>query len=242
MPRLRFGISPNRNDVMKRLLWLSAISITFFLSVPGPPARMRNPPGNRGFSCWEACALRWNAWIHFHGPLYSYGPYCGQGYAYMFVPQPFCGTYLPAYPAAYYGYPTPNATINGFHSWNGTGTELGYPTALNAPALLISTRQSSTIHRHPLPPPQNTTMVLLHRVISRNCRQARFDDSPAGYDRKSVQICLPIHRPLCHAPFSRLHLALSSFVGNSTLGCFLSHSAGSAPDLTDWNLAEISYV
>ncbi len=155
MPRLRFGISPNRNDVMKRLLWLSAISITFFLSVPGSSsADGRTPPGNRGFSCWEACALRWNAWIHFHGPLYSYGPYCGQGYAYMFVPQPFCGTYLPAYPAAYYGYPTPNATINGFHSWNGTGTELGYPTALNAPAPAYF---NEAVLNNPPTPPSTTS-------------------------------------------------------------------------------------
>jgi len=37
--------------------------------------------------------------IHFHGPLYNYGPYYtgGPGYMYLNVPNPHCGSYIPAY-------------------------------------------------------------------------------------------------------------------------------------------------
>ncbi len=118
---------------MKRLLLFCSLSTILFLSVPSSSKAFWNDSQNRhGFGWWQGCALRWNAFIHFHGPLYSYGPYCGQGYAYMNICDPIIGAYLPAYPAVYYGSPNPYATVNGFMSWNGTGVQLGYPNALNA--------------------------------------------------------------------------------------------------------------
>jgi hypothetical protein len=94
---------------MKRILWLGSFTLSFLLLQPvfaraagyGVPADCAH-----GFGWLKAKCLNRAPWIHQHGPLYNYGPYCpwGPGYNQLEIPLHQLGYYVPAYPAAYYGY------------------------------------------------------------------------------------------------------------------------------------------
>ena len=67
-----------------------------------------NKPQTRHGHGWiQGIALNTMPWLHFHGPLYSYGPYTGPGHVPMYVKNPIWGAYVPAYPVSYYGYENP---------------------------------------------------------------------------------------------------------------------------------------
>ena len=140
---------------MKRLFWVSALSLALCTATPNTSQAFWNSPQcNQGFGWLQGKALNFMSFTHYHGPLYSYGPYNVPGYAYMYVPQPYCGSYLPAYPASYYGYANPNAERYGYSSWNGVGASLGYPTALsNSPSDYFS----GAVMSGPAPAPTSTS-------------------------------------------------------------------------------------
>jgi hypothetical protein len=94
---------------MKRILWLGSFTLSFLLLQPvfaraagyGVPADCAH-----GFGWLKAKCLNRMPWIHQHGPLFNYGPYCpwGPGYNQLEIPLHQLGYYVPAYPAAHYGY------------------------------------------------------------------------------------------------------------------------------------------
>ena len=89
---------------MKRILLASAAAVALIVLSPGESKAYWNNPGSNHGYCWlQGKALNFFSVMHLHGPLYSYGPYQGQGYAWMYVANPWCGAYTPAYPASYYG-------------------------------------------------------------------------------------------------------------------------------------------
>lgn len=89
---------------------LAATSLALFGLVLNPiqtHAEGNTPQTRFGKGWLEGKALNSMPWIHFHGPLYNYGPYTAPGHEPMFVKYPHFGAYVPAYPPAYYGYENP---------------------------------------------------------------------------------------------------------------------------------------
>jgi hypothetical protein len=97
---------------MKRLLFASALVLAAAAMTPSRSMALWNSPQNGHAYPWlQAKALNFMSANYMHGPLYSYGPYTGQGYWWMYVANPWCGGYVPAYPArAYGGYVVPPGT------------------------------------------------------------------------------------------------------------------------------------
>jgi hypothetical protein len=90
---------------VKRLLCAAAVAVAALVARPGEAkAYWGSPQCWQGFPWLQGKALNCMPWIHYHGPLYSYGPYNVPGYIDMYVKNPHCGAYIPAYPAGYYGY------------------------------------------------------------------------------------------------------------------------------------------
>jgi hypothetical protein len=90
---------------MKRLLLASALAVALLGLRPGESKAFWNSPQcAQGYPWLQGKALNFLAKNHFNGPLYNYGPYLGgNGYAWNFVAHPFCGAYIPAFPASYWG-------------------------------------------------------------------------------------------------------------------------------------------
>lgn len=90
---------------MKKLLSGSIVALAALAFSPSQSQAFWNSPQcSGGFGKFGACVYNCCPGIHFHGPLYNYGPtYGGPGYEYMRIGPPHCGAYVPAYPASYYG-------------------------------------------------------------------------------------------------------------------------------------------
>lgn len=96
---------------MKKILSAAAFALTLLALSPSQSRAEWNKPQQRhGFGWWPSLALNTTPWIHFHGPLYNYGPYTGPGHVPMAVKNPWSGSYMPAYPQSYYGYQDPIAS------------------------------------------------------------------------------------------------------------------------------------
>ncbi|MCE9534548.1 MAG: hypothetical protein K8T89_26010, partial [Planctomycetes bacterium] len=94
-------------------LLTTTLTISLFtLSAKPANAYWNSPQNNHGYGWFLGHAMNCMPSLHFHGPLYSYGPYTGPGYQTMYIPGAHWGSYVPAYPPAYYG-------MQGFpNSWN----------------------------------------------------------------------------------------------------------------------------
>ena len=97
---------------MKNLLLASALAVSLLAFSPGESKAFWNmPQSSAGYGWLGGRAINVCPGIHFHGPLYNYGPcYSGPGYQYQYVQNPICGSYIPADPSVYYGlnYQGPN--------------------------------------------------------------------------------------------------------------------------------------
>jgi len=83
-------------------VWFALLLVTI-VSVAAPSANAFDASAG-GFGWLQSKAVRHGGWIHFHGPLYNYGPYYGgPGYQTMNVHPGFHNGYHPAYPQAVYG-------------------------------------------------------------------------------------------------------------------------------------------
>jgi hypothetical protein len=93
---------------MKRIV-LAALFATSLLVIKPSHSQAfgKHPQTYHGYGWLQGTALNVWPWLHFHGPLYNYGPYTTPGHVPMFVNNPWCGNYTPAYPSAYYGYESP---------------------------------------------------------------------------------------------------------------------------------------
>ena len=88
---------------MKRWLLLAVAALGLSAATPAKSQAFFNL-SSHGFGPLDSYALNTCFGIHYHGPLYNYGPYYGgQGYLYQNV-NTRCGYYTPAYPLASYGY------------------------------------------------------------------------------------------------------------------------------------------
>jgi hypothetical protein len=93
---------------MKKILAAAAFTLTALCTNPlQSSADWNNPQTRYGMGWLEGRALNSKPWLHFHGPLYNYGPYTAPGHLPMFIENPKIGAYTPAYPPAYYGYEFP---------------------------------------------------------------------------------------------------------------------------------------
>ena len=89
---------------MKKILAAAVLA----LALPATSqAQWRDPQARSGMTWLQGKALNTMPWIHFHGPLYNYGPYHTPGHYPMWVKDPLHGKYTPAFPPAYYGYEYP---------------------------------------------------------------------------------------------------------------------------------------
>ena len=91
---------------MRKPLWAALFALPLLAGTAGRASAfgIANPSCCHGFSFGCKC-LNLFPGIHQHGPLYNYGPYTGEGYAWMGV-YPWCGSYTPAYPpSAWSGIP-----------------------------------------------------------------------------------------------------------------------------------------
>lgn len=87
---------------MKRLLSAAAIAVAALVARPGEAqAYWGSPQCWQGFPWLQGKALNCMPWIHYNGPLFSYGPYNVPGYVDMYVKNPHCGAYIPAYAPGY---------------------------------------------------------------------------------------------------------------------------------------------
>lgn len=90
---------------MNRLLGLIALPFALLITTPNRSnADWGSPQCCHAYTWFQCRALHCWGWLHTDGPLYNYGPYdtSGPGYLPMFVPNPWCGSYIPAYPSSYY--------------------------------------------------------------------------------------------------------------------------------------------
>jgi hypothetical protein len=93
---------------MNKILAASSLALTvFFLNPIQSNADWNTPQTRHGYGWLQGRALNTMPWLHFHGPLYNYGPYTTPGHVPMYVKNPHIGAYTPAYPSAYYGYEAP---------------------------------------------------------------------------------------------------------------------------------------
>jgi len=103
---------------MKKLLFAASLALSILATAPCESRAYWNSPQTAaGFGWWQSRALNFFPSMHFHGPLYNYGPYNGgYGYENQFVRNPHIGAYVPADPSVYMnqpGYvPTQWSTIN----------------------------------------------------------------------------------------------------------------------------------
>lgn len=103
---------------MNKLFLASALAITFLAASPREANAFWNSPQCCAGMGWLQCkALNCMPWLQYNGPLYNYGPYYGgYGYEDLFVRNPYCGAYVPAYPSTYYyqygNQPSQWSTIN----------------------------------------------------------------------------------------------------------------------------------
>ena len=125
---------------MKRLFALGALAAAGLLSSASPARAWDNPAwGNYGYGPLGAFAMRCGGWIHFHGPLYNYGPYCltDPGYVQMHIPKPYHGQVAVADPVLWsfpygnyqpaYGYESiPPTNISQLYGTKGQGQMIGY--------------------------------------------------------------------------------------------------------------------
>jgi hypothetical protein len=142
---------------------LSAFTLTLGLLAGSPAtsaAFWNSPQTYAGFGFFPGYALHSCPKSHFHGPLYNYGPYYPGtvGYQDMFVQNPYCGAYVPAWPSTYTNYGTPQtqwhylnpALINAPDYAGGTVPEgepaiaPAGPIATEAPAPTVTTAAEST--------------------------------------------------------------------------------------------------
>ncbi len=92
---------------MKRIYLAALFATSLLVFQPShSQAFGKYPQTYHGYGWLQGKAMNTMPWLHFHGPLYNYGPYTTPGHVPMFV-SPWCGNYTPAYPSAYYGYENP---------------------------------------------------------------------------------------------------------------------------------------
>ena len=114
---------------MKVWLILSMVAISLLAT---PTANAFDDSAG-GFGWLKSKAVRHAGFIHFHGPLYNYGPYYGgPGYQTMNVHPGFHNGYHPAYPQAVYGG--------------------GYGYATSAPSVGVAAGISSSSHYNSMMP------------------------------------------------------------------------------------------
>ena len=123
---------------MRNTLAGLALVVGGLLAAPGTASAFWNSV--HGYGPLQSRAVNFMPGIHYHGPLYNYGPYYGgPGYNYQVVPGPHHGTYNTAYPIPYYSGQQP-----------GQGYSVGstYPSGYSvAPA-------SSGVQYQSAPPPR----------------------------------------------------------------------------------------
>ena len=92
---------------MTKLFLPWALPVSLLAFSPGiVKAEWNSPQSGGGYSGLRAMALNCCPGIHFHGPLYNYGPcYSGPGFQNQFVTNGHCGGYVPAYASTYQGLP-----------------------------------------------------------------------------------------------------------------------------------------
>lgn len=125
-------------------VWFALLLVTIGL-VAAPSANAFDASAG-GFGWLQSKAVRHGGWIHFHGPLYNYGPYYGgPGYQTMNVHPGFHNGYHPAYPQAVYG----GGYGNGYSAGPVTAapaTSAPVTSGTSSPAPAISS--GSTHHSH----------------------------------------------------------------------------------------------
>lgn len=142
---------------MNKVLSGSLVALaTLVISPSQSQAFWNSPQCSGGFGKLGACVYNCCPGIHFHGPLYNYGPhYNGPGYEYMRIGPPHCGNYVPAYPASYYGFANYSATGANWDTANPYARQQGPIGFAQPPAVNPSTCHQSFVPTPVINPASN---------------------------------------------------------------------------------------
>jgi hypothetical protein len=136
---------------MKKYVIASCLAVSCLAVLASENNAFANDPqAFHGYGWFAGRRLNSAPWIHQHGPLYSYGPYVGQGYRTMFVPDPHFGTYIPAFPASYYPY------SSGYEYGFGYYNNGGYPITPAGPTPEPIHPPAANPAPEPIPAPKTT--------------------------------------------------------------------------------------
>lgn len=116
---------------MKKLLSAAFVVAALALQPSQSQAFWNTPQKDHGLGWLKGKALNTTPWMHFHGPLFNYGPYTTPGHVPNFVPNPIHGGYYPAYPPAYYGYENPAYAPNTIQPYFPSAPMQNYTAPLN---------------------------------------------------------------------------------------------------------------